>query len=341
MMYKSFLILIPKRFGEIILATPIFRNIKSNLPESIITVTIYDRYKSIIENNPYIDHIISLDEKRFVSEFLKSLFKERNNYDVTIDILSLPSTALITWYINSPIRIGLNKRVRKYFYNLHYNEQRLNNTPYMADFRLNSIRLMSMKVDSVKRDIFIDDISFEQAMKILSVSGVNEDEKYITITPISPTFYKLWPHRYYARLIERIYCHLKYKIILLCGPGEYWHLEQIGHMMGGKYDVARLEIDGIKKIAAIISKSSLHIGNDGGLNHIAQSLNIPTITIFGPTDYRIWNAPEEHCIAVSKEVNCRRRKCYLNCTNNLFCLRKITPEEVFEKVKFLLSKYAN
>ena len=68
--------------------------------------------------------------------------------------------------------------------------------------------------------------------------------------------------------------------------------------------------------------------------HLAALLGIPTVTIFGPTDPRIWDPVNELHRVVWKELacsdGCRDRECSPN-----RCMEMVTVDEVFEEVKLL------
>jgi ADP-heptose:LPS heptosyltransferase len=42
------------------------------------------------------------------------------------------------------------------------------------------------------------------------------------------------------------------------------------------------------KLAALMTKSSLYLGNDSGISHLAAACGTPTVALFGPTDPHIW-----------------------------------------------------
>ena len=53
-------------------------------------------------------------------------------------------------------------------------------------------------------------------------------------------------------------------------------------------------------VAAIISRTTLFIGNDSGITHMAAAAGIPTIAVFGPTDSAVW-APRGQSVCIVRE----------------------------------------
>lgn len=71
--------------------------------------------------------------------------------------------------------------------------------------------------------------------------------------------------------------------------------------------------------------------------HIASSLNVPLIAIFGPTDYKEtspYNTRSKR-ILLSKNLPCapcKKRECPLEDLNHHQCMKQITPDEVLQEI---------
>ena len=68
---------------------------------------------------------------------------------------------------------------------------------------------------------------------------------------------------------------------LLCGPVERERQLAVG-------DLPALHPPNLRALAGLLAKSALFIGNDSGPGHIAAAVGTPTLTLFGPTDPRLW-----------------------------------------------------
>jgi ADP-heptose:LPS heptosyltransferase len=68
--------------GDIVLTTPVIRNLKQQLPEVAIHYLTKHTFKTILEHNPYIDKIHCLNESW--SEMIKSIQSEK--FDLIIDL---------------------------------------------------------------------------------------------------------------------------------------------------------------------------------------------------------------------------------------------------------------
>ena len=84
----------------------------------------------------------------------------------------------------------------------------------------------------------------------------------------------------------------------------------------------------------LISLCNICVGVDTGLMHMAAALDVPTITLFGPTDPKEF-APYS-CKNVNITLNFPCQYCYgkptmYDCQSNE-CMKKISVEEVFKKI---------
>ena len=84
--------------------------------------------------------------------------------------------------------------------------------------------------------------------------------------------------------------------------------------------------------------SDQRICNDSGLGKVANALNVPTVTIWGPSDWPRCHSWSENSIDIRKELSCSPC-CQLdgtetveNCRYGYKCLDSISVDEVFEAI---------
>ena len=102
----------------------------------------------------------------------------------------------------------------------------------------------------------------------------------IVIHPGSGSPTKCWPKAQFAALysaLERRGLHAA----LLCGPVE---LER-----DFNNDCPTICPPDLSALATLLASARLFIGNDSGPGHIAAAVGTPTLSLFGPTDPRIWS----------------------------------------------------
>ncbi|HLJ35636.1 MAG TPA: glycosyltransferase family 9 protein, partial [Ktedonobacteraceae bacterium] len=101
-----------------------------------------------------------------------------------------------------------------------------------------------------------------------------------------------WPAEYFAQVADTLADRFKAQVILTGGHGEETTVQLVAQYMktpclnlAGKTSLGGL--------AAIISELDLFISNDTGPAHIANAVDTPSITIFGPVDPKRWAALDQ------------------------------------------------
>ena len=83
----------------------------------------------------------------------------------------------------------------------------------------------------------------------------------------------------------------------------------------------------------------MFITPDTALLHLALAAGVPTIALFGPTDPHRHTVKDNNLSVFVKKIGCSfcyKPKCKLPEKN--ICLAKISPQEVFLKIKGILGR---
>lgn len=170
-----------------------------------------------------------------------------------------------------------------------------------------------------------------------------------------------WPAEYFARVADHFAQRFNAQIILTGSPIDSSIVRDVKCSINRRYlpprqgltksasytgvqrgfirQVQPLNVAGqtsVGGLAALISQLDLFISNDTGPAHIANAVDTPSVTIFGPVDPRRWAALDQlrHPI-VRHEVPCSPCE-YSECPIDHRCLRWVTPDEVIEVASQLL-----
>ena len=108
----------------------------------------------------------------------------------------------------------------------------------------------------------------------------------IVLAPTANWAPKIWPAERFASLFQRLAANNLPGAVpaVVAGPGtaEAATARPVLDALPGAIDlVGRLTLP---EIAAFVARSSLFVGNDSGLMHLAAAAGTPTLGLFGPTD---------------------------------------------------------
>jgi ADP-heptose:LPS heptosyltransferase len=144
-----------------------------------------------------------------------------------------------------------------------------------------------------------------------------------------------WPVQYFASIADELSQRFNAQIILTGSADEKVIVRVVETLMRTR----SLNLAGettLGGLAALISELDLFVSNDTGPAHIADALDTPSITIFGPADYRRWAPLDQvrHPI-VRRSVECSPCS-YSDCPIDHRCLRWIHPAMVMPVAERLL-----
>jgi len=148
--------------------------------------------------------------------------------------------------------------------------------------------------------------------------------------------HKRWDGNRFALVATRLIAESNAAVIFVGGRDEVSLCDEIvANIPGGAISVAgKFEL---RQTAALFRLSTVVLGSDSGMMHVAAAVGAPTVVIFGPTDPGR-TAPFHASRILWKSIRCS--PCYpalpLGCGNTV-CLEQITSDEVVEAVKSVMS----
>ena len=117
----------------------------------------------------------------------------------------------------------------------------------------------------------------------------------VVIHPGSSSPDKCWPEQHFCALAAQL-AKRGWATAIICGP-----IEIERGLVGDS-----LQPPNLRSLAGLLSCASLFIGNDSGPGHIAAAVGTPTLSLFGPTDPRIWaprNTRAKVLLAPTKNID--------------------------------------
>ena len=148
---------------------------------------------------------------------------------------------------------------------------------------------------------------------------------------------KQWPLEYFATLATRLVRDLDAHVMVICGPSEATSAQRIVELANCDQVSSLADEDvsiGLSK--AVVKRSNILVSTDSGPRHFGAAFNVPTISLFGPTDPRWSDNYHPHAIDVRRNVPCgpcAQRTCPLG---HHRCMRELTVDQVFNATNHLL-----
>jgi len=342
---KKFLVLRLRSIGDTILISPAVRAIKESEPNCEITIVSEPESLPVLKGNPLYDRIIIFDRKSIKTlPFFKRLLKElkfyiylsKKNYEAVIDFHSGPRTAVMTFFAKSNVKLGFFTSLRRFIYTkvLNYDlKEPDKGAQDRINLNLKLVELLGYSTKNLKTFVPVSHYAQKRALEILSEFSI---QRFVILSIAARYDFKVWQKQYYIEVINFLTDKCGFNVLIDAFNRRKFGLD-LQKSVNTPEKVFLMPELTLEEYIGIISKSSLFIGGDGGSAHIALSLNIPSILLFGPSPYRIWRNLSAPHIAFYRSQKCKRKFKYGCKTCKYSCINLIKPSDVKQAVELLSS----
>jgi len=241
--YKKILVIKLRHIGDVLLTTPVFKALKENFPDSFVATLVNKGTEDVLENNPYLDEIITYDRsikelpafKRYLEEvkFLRKIRKM--GFDTSIDLTGGDRAAVISYLSGAKIRIGIKSRGflgKQYFYTKLFEidgckHTVLQNLEVLARIGIKTTRpevILNVTENEKKwaRELIFSCHSETYIQPVPSKLNTEKSpyiKKVVHIHPTSRWLFKCWKDEYMAEVI-RWFMDKGFNVVITSAPAE-------------------------------------------------------------------------------------------------------------------------
>jgi len=266
------------RIGDVVLSTPIPREIKKVYPDSFVSVLVKKYTRDIYLNNPHVDEIILYDEDDSSSpKTFWQLVKEIRKFNFTHAFMLLPNKRLnwILFLAGIPNRIGFGHKLYQFLsFSKYIDRKKYIPLRHEADYCLDMVRKIGIKPKSMEPEIFLsadEKVKRDEFKKKLVPNG----EFLIGINTTSGKSSPNLTIEEYKKLIIRLSDEKNIRVLVTDNnpPDGIKNIEQVIYPNIGL--PLRESIINFATLDVLISAST-------GPMHICAALKVPTISMFCP-----------------------------------------------------------
>jgi len=321
-----------KYFGDAVLMTPALRAIRERYPQGELHLLVPEETAPIFQHVPWLTRVWPMPRKRGRSSLsqtwpvIRALRRER--FDRSVDFATNDRGAIASFLIRAKMRLGWDEPGgfwgRRFCYT-----QRVAPEIKTQHESVHLAHLLSgwdIPPPSVlESEIHADPALADTAKRILAA------ERAVICHVASSQPKKEWPIGHWAKL-HRLATSGGCQMVFTTARGER---EQVLMIELGKLapDAVILPFIGdLPLFLAVLKRGAVFISGDTGPLHFAAGLGVPTISLFGPSSPARW-APmgERHRALTGSPCLCDGHSAV--CTNGVYCLAAISPEQVWETLK--------
>lgn len=323
--------------GDVVLQTSVITWLKQTYTRDLkITFVTSHEFKDLVTGHPDIQRVLTFDRRS--GEKLSGLARkirelhEKEPITLMLDLHSTTRSTLLRWMLPTLPRLVVDKRRIERFL--------LVRVPGWKGWTRWKFLGLEVQVERTPRDwqgILM--APFKRGTRPLTemppVDRIHHKKPYVVFAPVASFESKRWPMNYFVTLAQKFLNDERWKhydLVIVAGPTDK-HCEALNVIQ----DPRMLNLQGktkLKESIAWMQEARVVVGNDSGMNHIAEAANVPVITLFGPTHEGFGFAPHlSTSTALSVEMWCRpcsatgSRKCF---RSEQFCMTDLKPEKVWQ-----------
>lgn len=335
---KRILVIKLRHHGDVLLSTPIYKNLRRHAPKARIDLYLYQETTPMLEGDPSIGLIHSYDKGWKKRGFWYRVYKElslllrlrRERYDLVINLTEGDRGAIVALLSGAPYRIGVDPQgtgmafKAKCYTGLIYAPPGFRHT---VEKHIDALRAMGIfpKLNERELSFHIPEVAKERMMER---TGANP---YIHVHATSRWEYKCVPAEHVATVIDRL-IEEGHRVVLTSSPdpNEREYNQEVIRQL--KQTEGVVDLSGqtnLKELGALVKGAELLICVDSVPLHLASVFKTPVVAIFGPSSHLNWG-PWQHPQArvVREPYPCQ--PCYLPGCSRTWksdCLETLSPEK--------------
>lgn len=326
--------------GDLIHALPAITDAARAIPNISFDWVIEKSFSEVAKWHPAVKNIIPTSHRKWknnfsqsyksgeIQQFIKTLRTEK--YDLVIDGQASIKSAL-TMLFTKGTRCGLDKNsAREWIAHLAYQKKFFVDKDMHAIKRLRSLfsQVLDYPYVNDQPDYGISDYVFPSLR-------LNLPKPYLVFVHNASWQSKRWPESYWRQLVI-LAAREGFHVLLPWGNEA--EKQRAIRISTNNSNASVLPFCSLSQHAAILKGSKGAVCSDTGLSHLAAALNIPAVTLYGPTSTQLIGTTglNQHQFVSSFPCKmCYKQQChYDNQTHaDSLCQLVMKPEMVWEKFK--------
>jgi lipopolysaccharide heptosyltransferase II len=368
---KKILVILLSEMGSLVLAQPMFRNLRSRYPQASLYALVFQQNKEVLELLDVVPegNIIAIRNASlttFVKDALAALRTLRFiHLDVVIDCeLFARVGAILSLLSKAPVRVGFERHTQEGLYRGSFINRRVLYNPYQhiaQQFLTLSYAIEGHGAPTVKRR------SIESEL-VLSPMALRDGEIDATRAHFEGSYpsakqrrlvllypgggalpVRAWPKESFQSLAAKLIADDYVVGIVGLAPDKPLARAIRDGLATHERDHC-IDVTGytktVRELMLLFHLAELLVTNDGGPGHFASMTPMPSIILFGPETPSLYGSLDRRTVHFFRGLSCSPCLTAYNhraspCDGDNQCLKTIEPDEVWAAARKILSAGKN
>lgn len=323
--------------GDIILSTGAFKALRGHFPNAQIHCLTSPEGAGVLQRCPYLNNIIIFDPRHKGVRALWIMGRQLRGcrFDKVIDLQNNRVSHLLTALACAKESYGYDNGKCSFLLNHRIKDDVPGLAPVQHQFRILKMLGIDHR-DDIRLELWTSPKDQAYARSLLDAEwmGGAGDVAGLNIAASARWPTKDWPLEHMVKLCDML--GAKNIRVVLTGQQKD---KRMARLIVHKARSKPADLTGktnILQLAALIAHCKVYISVDSAPLHVAAAMRVPVIALFGPTDPKRHMPPADQS-AVLRREGLKCSPCYSGTCKikTHACMKEISPEEVFKKVKEL------
>ena len=266
-MIPRILFITSNRLGDAVLSFGVLQWLSENNPGALITVACGPIPSPLFADVPGVDRVIQLVKKSWHRHWWKLWQDVRDvRWEIVVDLRN----SLVSRLVKAKKRLIFDGGAP----NLH---------------KVDALGQLIGMSPGPQPKLWFSAANQEFALKHLAIAN---GKPIIVVGPAANWQGKEWPMARFQALLARMIAAdgplSDAFVALSAAPDELQRAMKIWDVVPENRRIDLLNNITLNQVAACIAQSTIYVGNDSGLMHIAAAIGMPTVGVFGPSDDRVY-----------------------------------------------------
>jgi predicted lipopolysaccharide heptosyltransferase III len=298
---KKILVINLAWIGDVVLATPVYRALRSAFPLSEIHLLVVPNTAGIAQCSPFVDKVLIYD-KRGRHKKLKDFFRlvrslRQQVYDLSVATNFALRAPLMGWLAGAKHRAGYDAQHGRWFLS-HVASSQRSSIRHETENQLAVLEPLGVSGKDTSLELVVSKTTQRKVDGMLSHLPALP---LVALCPFGRYAQKNWSKDECSSAVRQLSAVAN--CCLIGGEAEAEGLAEINQRSGA----VAVEMGGkltLEELTALLVRARVLISVDTAPVHIAQAVGTPVVTLFGPTDPRIWGPRGEQDVVLTQPLDC-------------------------------------
>jgi heptosyltransferase-3 len=282
---SSVLIVVTRRIGDVLLATPLIRAIKRAWPEAAVDALVYAGSEGVLAGNPDLRKVHVIRERPGIGAHLALAGRILRRYRIALSLVASDRPTVYAW-LAGRWRAGIIVDHPKH----RWKRWLLDRTVPLDDLNTHTVHMhlaLARALDIAPCHEVVTSWRDEDRQQLERIFPGAASQPYAVLHVYPKFTYKMWRPEAWIEAADMLRDRgLK---VVFTGGGDIGERAYVGAIAKGVPDA--LDLCGkltLGAAACLITGARLYAGPDTALTHVAAATGVPVVALYGPSNPVKW-----------------------------------------------------